>query len=103
MAYCISVVDVLLPLSLGNKCSKSPSTEPVLMNVATEADKRTDSGKLLQTEGAQDLNYLFPALVLTLSINQSINFYCANIPGEARLSGVTVESVFNSKIEVAVP
>ena len=30
------------------------------------------------------------------SINQS-NFYSANIPGEARLSGATAKSVFNSK------
>ena len=37
-----------------------------------------------------------------LSINQS-NFYSANIPGEARLSGTTAESVFNSKIEETVP
>ena len=36
------------------------------------------------------------------SINQS-NFYSANIPGEARLSGVTAESVFNSKIKETVP
>ena len=37
------------------------------------------------------------------SINQS-NFYSANIPGEARLSGVTAKSVFNnSKIEETVP
>ena len=39
-------------------------------------------------------------------INQSINqseFYSANIPGEARLSGVTAKSVFNSKIEETVP
>ena len=31
------------------------------------------------------------------SINQS-NFYSANIPGEARLSGATAKSVLNSKI-----
>ena len=36
------------------------------------------------------------------SINQS-NFYCVNIPGEARLSGETAESVFNSKIKETVP
>ena len=35
-------------------------------------------------------------------INQS-NFYSANIPGKARLSGATAESVFNSKIEETVP
>ena len=35
------------------------------------------------------------------SINQS-NFYCANIPGEARLSGATAELVFNSKMEETV-
>ena len=31
------------------------------------------------------------------------NFYSANIPGEARLSGATAKSVFNSKIEETVP
>ena len=31
------------------------------------------------------------------SINQSINFYSASIPGKARLSGATAKSVFNSK------
>ena len=36
------------------------------------------------------------------SINQS-NFYIANIPGKAKLSGATVESVFNNKIDEAVP
>ena len=36
------------------------------------------------------------------SINQS-NFYSANIPGEARLGGVTTKSVSNSKIEKTVP
>ena len=36
------------------------------------------------------------------SINQS-NFYSANIPGEAKLSGATAKSVFNSKIEETVP
>ena len=35
------------------------------------------------------------------SINQS-NFYSANIPGEARLSGATAKAVFNSKIEETV-
>ena len=36
------------------------------------------------------------------SINQS-NLYSANIPGEARLSGATAKSVFNSKMEETVP
>ena len=35
-------------------------------------------------------------------INQS-NLYTTNIPGKARLSGVTAKSVFNSKIEETVP
>ena len=35
-------------------------------------------------------------------INQS-NFYSTNIPSEARLSGTTAKSVFNSKIEETVP
>ena len=41
-------------------------------------------------------------MYVSYSINQ-LNFYIANIPGEARLSGVTAESVFNSKIEETVP
>ena len=36
------------------------------------------------------------------SINQS-NFYSANIPSVAWLSGVTSKSVLNSKIDEAVP
>ena len=43
---------------------------------------------------------------LRISINQSINqsnFYATNIPCEARVSGTTSESVFNSKIEETVP
>ena len=40
-------------------------------------------------------------IFITASINQS-NFYSANIPGEARLSDATAESVINSKIEKAV-
>ena len=45
-----------------------------------------------------------PHLHLSEQINQSINqsnFYSANIPGEARLSGATAKSVFNSKIDEA--
>ena len=37
-----------------------------------------------------------------LSINQSY-FYNANVPGEARFSGATAKSVFNSKIEETIP
>ena len=36
------------------------------------------------------------------SINQS-NFYSTNIPGKARLSGTTAESVFTSNIEETLP
>ena len=36
------------------------------------------------------------------SINQS-NFYSVDIPNEARLSGPTAESVFNSNIDEAAP
>ena len=42
---------------------------------------------------------------LSLCINHSINqsdVYRANIPDEARLSGMTAESVFNSKIDETV-
>ena len=41
-------------------------------------------------------------LGIPLSITQSI-FYSANIPGAARLSGAAAESVFNRKIDLAVP
>ena len=35
------------------------------LKVETEVDEQTDSGKLFQRERAQELNNLFPALVLT--------------------------------------
>ena len=50
--------------------------------------------KLLKTIRSKSIIYQ--------SINQS-NFYSANIPGEARFSGATAKSVFNSKIEETVP
>ena len=40
--------------------------------------------------------------IVNQSKNES-NFYSANIPSEARLGGVTAESVFNSKIKETVP
>ena len=40
--------------------------------MATNVDERTDSGKLFQREGAQELNDLFPALVLTLGADKVI-------------------------------
>ena len=39
---------------------------------------------------------------MAISINQS-NFYSAYIPGEARFSGATAKSVFDSKIEETIP
>ena len=44
-------------------------------------------------------DYVLP---LDQSISRS-NLYSAIIPGEARLSGATAKSVFNSKIEETVP
>ena len=41
----------------------------------TEVDERTDSGKLFQREGAHELNYLFPALVLTLGTDKMIPLF----------------------------
>ena len=38
-------------------------------------DERTDSGKLLQREGAQQLNDLFPTLVLTLGTDKVIPLF----------------------------
>ena len=43
--------------------------------MATEADEQTDSGKLFQRERAQELNYLFPALVLTLGTDKVIPLF----------------------------
>ena len=41
-----------------------------ILKVGTAVDERTDSGKLFQREGTQELNYLFPALVLTLGTDK---------------------------------
>ena len=41
------------------------------LKVETEVHERTDSGKLVQTEGAQELNDLFLALVLTLGTDKA--------------------------------
>ena len=55
------------------------------------------------------INYQYKIILESIQdelINQSINqsnFYSANIPGKARLSGTTAKSVFNSKIEETVP
>ena len=38
-------------------------------------DERTDSSKLFQREGAQQLNDLFPALVLTLGTDKVIPLF----------------------------
>ena len=38
-------------------------------------DERTDSGKLFQREGAQELNGLFPALILTLGTDKVIPLF----------------------------
>ena len=43
-----------------------------LLKVATEAAEWTDSGRLFQTERAQDLNALTTALVLILGSNRVI-------------------------------
>ena len=40
------------------------------LKAKTEVDERTDSGKLFQREEAQELNDLFPALVLTLGTDR---------------------------------
>ena len=42
------------------------------LKVATEVDERTDSGKVFQREGAQELSDIFPALVLTLGTDKVI-------------------------------
>ena len=49
-----------------------------------------------------ELQYSRQLDTINQSINQS-NFYSANIPSEARLSGTTAKSVFNSNIEETVP
>ena len=45
------------------------------LKVATEVDERTDSCKLFQRKGAQELNDLFPALVLTLRTDKLIALF----------------------------
>ena len=42
------------------------------LKVATAVDERADSCKLFQREGAQELNGIFPALVLTLGTDKVI-------------------------------
>ena len=42
----------------------------IYLDTLTEVDEWTDSGKLFQREGAQELNDLFPALVLTLGTDK---------------------------------
>ena len=51
-------------------------------------------------DNATPLQGLYSRSWRAQSINQS-NFYSANIPSEARLSGVTSKRVFNSKIDEA--
>ena len=41
--------------------------------------------------------------VINQSINQSIKLYSANSPDKVRLSDTTAKSVFNNKIDEAVP
>ena len=65
--------------------------------------KKTKTKKpCLQITAVNNENISVLEIVHSTSINQS-NFYSANIPGEARLSGATAKSVFNSKIEETVP
>ena len=45
------------------------------LKVETEVDERTDSGKLFQREGAQELNDLFPALIMTLGTDKVIPLF----------------------------
>ena len=77
------------------------------LNRTTYKGKANQKGKYciyLSTTGCQIGEHCLCAC--NTSINQSINqsnFYIANIPSEARLSGTTTESVFNSKIEETVP
>ena len=44
----------------------------------TEVDEQTDSGKLFQREGAQELNDIFPTLVLTLGTDKVIPLFDFN-------------------------
>ena len=41
----------------------------------TEVDEMTDSGKLFQRERTQELNDLFPALILTLGTDRVIPLF----------------------------
>ena len=46
-----------------------------LLNVASEVAERTDSGRLLQREGAQKLNAIAPALALILGMDKMIPLF----------------------------
>ena len=59
----------------GVYAGKARSKRDVLrhfLKVETEVDEQTDSGKLFRREGAQELNDLFPSLVLTLGTDKVI-------------------------------
>ena len=63
---------------IGHTGGKARSRRYVLrhfLKVATELDERTDNGKLFQREGAQELNDLFPALVLSLGTDKVIPLF----------------------------
>ena len=65
-----------MPVSMGG--GEARSKRYILrhfLKVETEVDERTDSGKLFQIEWAQELNYLFPALVLTLGTDKVIPLF----------------------------
>ena len=46
-----------------------------LLKVATEVAERTDSGRLFQREGAQELKALAPVLVLILGMDRVIPLF----------------------------
>ena len=70
--------------------------------LVTALDQKNDSERDLVWLRTSPHSSQLTSLKTNQSINQS-NIYSASIPGEARLSGVIAKSVFNSKIDKAVP
>ena len=86
-----------------SECYKKKSTKFRHSHRAKAADDEDDKSELFVMKTGQMMTGTGQKWILDpQSINQS-NFYSANIPGKAKLSGVTAKSVFNSKTEETVP
>ena len=59
----------------GGKAKSKRYVLRLFLKVATEVAERTDSGRLFQREGAQELNALAPVLVLILGADKVIPLF----------------------------